>query len=51
MAKAKASGSSQKLTFGKRKTGSAQKSYKTGSAQKSYNKHTPRPKTYRGQGR
>jgi hypothetical protein len=42
MAKAKSSGSSQKTTFGKRKTGSAQKSY---------NKHTPRPKAYRGQGR
>ena len=28
--------------FGKRKTGSAQKSY---------NKHSPRPKAYRGQGR
>lgn len=42
MAKAKSSGSSQKLTFGKRKTGAAKKSY---------NKHTPRPKAYRGQGR
>jgi hypothetical protein len=42
MAKVKAAGSSQKLTFGKRKTGNPQKSY---------NKHTPRPKTYRGQGR
>ena len=42
MAKAKTAGSSQKLVFGKRKTGSAQKSY---------NKHSPRPKAYRGQGR
>lgn len=40
---AKAKGSDQrKQTFGKRKKGSAQKSY---------NKHTPKPKTYRGQGR
>jgi len=31
-----------KTSFGKRKGGSAQKSY---------NKHTPKPKTYRGQGR
>lgn len=42
MAKAKSAGSSQKLTFGKRKAGAAKKSY---------NKHTPRPKAYRGQGR
>ncbi len=42
MAKAKSASSSQKVTFGKRKNGSAQKSY---------NKHTPRPKAYRGQGR
>ena len=42
MAKAKSASSSQKVSFGKRKNGSAQKSY---------NKHTPRPKTYRGQGR
>lgn len=41
MAKA-SKGSSQKVTFGKRKLGSAQKSF---------NKHTPRPKAYRGQGR
>jgi hypothetical protein len=34
--------SSTKVTFGKRKTGNAQKSY---------NKHTPRPKAYRGQGK
>ena len=42
MAKAKSAGSSQKVTFGKRKVGSAKKSY---------NKHSPRPKAYRGQGR
>jgi hypothetical protein len=34
--------SSNKLTFGKRKEGAAKKSF---------NKHTPRPKAYRGQGR
>jgi hypothetical protein len=39
---AKATASSAKLTFGKRKTGSAKKSY---------NKHSPKPKKYRGQGR
>jgi hypothetical protein len=43
MAKA-SKNSSQKVSFGKRKQGS-------GSQQKSYNKHTPKPKTYRGQGR
>ena len=44
MAKAKgsSSASSRKVTFGKRKGGTAKKSY---------NKHTPRPKDYRGQGR
>lgn len=42
MAKAKGSVDSRKLTFGKRKKGSAKKSY---------NKHTPRPKKYVGQGR
>jgi hypothetical protein len=31
-----------KITFGKKKTGSAKKSY---------NKHSPRPKQYKGQGR
>jgi len=41
MAKAKGS-DARKVSFGKRKKGSAQKSY---------NKHTPKPKTYRGQGR
>ena len=33
---------STKITFGSRKTGKAKKSY---------NKHSPRPKAYRGQGR
>jgi hypothetical protein len=33
---------STKVTFGKQKTGRAKKSY---------NKHSPRPKAYRGQGR
>jgi hypothetical protein len=42
MAKAKSAASSQKITFGKRKLGSAQKSF---------NKHSPKPKQYRGQGR
>jgi hypothetical protein len=44
MAKAKGSSvsSSTKLTFGKRKKGTAKKSF---------NKHTPRPKDYKGQGR
>ena len=42
MAKAKSSASSQKVSFGKRKQGQAKKSY---------NKHSPRPKAYRGQGR
>jgi len=39
---AKGSTSSTKLSFGKRKAGHAKKSY---------NKHSPRPKAYRGQGR
>jgi hypothetical protein len=44
MAKAKGGSSREatKVSFGKRKTGQAKKSY---------NKHTPRPKAYRGQGR
>ena len=42
MAKAKGGSESHKLSFGKRKTGQAKKSF---------NKHTPRPKAYRGQGR
>ena len=41
MAKVK-TGSSQKVSFGKRKEGKAKKSY---------NKHSPKPKDYRGQGR
>jgi hypothetical protein len=40
MAKVKAD--SRKISFGKRKTGSAKKTY---------NKHSPRPKAYRGQGK
>jgi hypothetical protein len=44
MAKAKSSSNSQKVTFGKRKKGPE-------SGQKSYNKHTPKGKAYRGQGR
>jgi hypothetical protein len=42
MAKGKSLGESRKISFGKRKKGSAQKSF---------NKHTPRPKKYVGQGR
>jgi len=43
MAKAKGSAKeSAKVSFGKRKKGQAKKSY---------NKHSPRPKAYRGQGR
>lgn len=42
MAKTKTSVSSNKVTFGKRKKGTAKKSF---------NKHSPRPKEYRGQGR
>lgn len=39
---AKLKSDSTKISFGKRKTGRAKKSF---------NKHSPRPKTYRGQGR
>jgi len=39
---AKVTGNPNKTSFGKRKTGSAKKSF---------NKHTPRPKSYKGQGR
>ena len=39
---AKSIGSSNKVSFGKRKTGRAKKSY---------NKHPPKPKDYKGQGR
>jgi len=42
MAKVKGTSDVKKLTFGTRKTGKAKKSF---------NKHTPRPKKYRGQGR
>ena len=38
----KSVGNSNKLSFGKRKIGTAKKKY---------NKHSPKPKTYRGQGR
>jgi hypothetical protein len=44
MAKSSRGGESRKVSFGKRKTG-------PGSGQKSFNKHTPKPKKYRGQGR
>lgn len=43
MAKVK-TGNSEKLTFGKRKSGQP-------GGKKSYNKHSPRPKTYKGQGK
>ncbi len=36
------SSDSRKISFGKRKKGRSKKSF---------NKHSPRPKTYRGQGR
>jgi len=42
MAKAKGGGTSQKLSFGKRKKGKAKKSY---------NKHDRSEKNYRGQGK
>jgi DNA-binding protein H-NS len=42
MAKAKGAVSSNKVTFGKRKKGKAQKSY---------NKHNHKERTYHGQGR
>lgn len=42
MAKAKGSVDSTKISFGKRKKGTAKKSF---------NKHNPRPKAYRGQGK
>ena len=44
MAKPKVAGSSEKSTFGKRKAGQE-------GGKKSYNKHSPKPKAYRGQGR
>ena len=42
MAKGKSLGELRKITFGRRKGGSAKKSY---------NKHTSKPKKYVGQGR
>ena len=42
MAKGKSLGDARKVTFGKRKSGAAKKSF---------NKHTPKPKKYVGQGR
>ncbi len=42
MAKGKSLGDVRKITFGRRKGGSAKKSF---------NKHTPKPKKYVGQGR
>lgn len=42
MAKVSKAGNNNKVSFGKRKTGSAQKSF---------NKHSPKPKQYKGQGR
>jgi hypothetical protein len=44
MAKVKSAGSSIKATFGKRKAGQP-------GGKKSYNKHSPRPKADRGQGK
>jgi hypothetical protein len=44
MAKAKSASEGIKLKFGKRKEGQL-------NGKKSYNKHSPRPKAYRGQGR
>jgi len=42
MSKAKSAGELKKISFGRRKSGAAKKSY---------NKHNPRPKKYVGQGR
>ena len=42
MAKLKTAGGSIKISFGKRKQGTAKKTY---------NKHVSKPKQYRGQGR
>jgi hypothetical protein len=39
---AKAAGNANKVSFGKKKTGAAKKSH---------NRHTPKEKAYRGQGR
>jgi hypothetical protein len=43
MAKSKSAGSNNKISFGKTKSNP--------NGQKSYNKHTPKKKMYRGQGR
>ena len=42
MAKGSSTSSTRKISFGKKKMGVAKKSY---------NKHSPRPKAYKGQGR
>ena len=42
MAKAKSAGNANKVSFGKKKTGASKKSH---------NRHTPKEKAYRGQGR
>lgn len=42
MAKGSSSSNTRKVSFGKRKGGKPKKSY---------NKHSPKPKDYRGQGR
>jgi hypothetical protein len=44
MAKVKSAGNSTKTSFGVRKSGQP-------GGKKSYNKHTPRPKPYRSQGK
>jgi hypothetical protein len=44
MAKSKSAGNSNKISFGVRKSGQP-------GGKKSYNKHTPRPKPYRSQGK
>jgi hypothetical protein len=44
MAKSKSAGSNNKVSFGTRKSGQP-------NGKKSYNKHSPRPKQYRAQGR
>jgi hypothetical protein len=44
MAKVKSAGSNNKISFGTRKSAQL-------NGQKSFNKHTPKKKTYRGQGR
>jgi hypothetical protein len=44
MAKSKSAGSNNKISFGNRKNGQP-------NGKKSYNKHSPKPKPYRSQGR